>query len=60
MWGNYQLKFKTLGALGEFTSENRRTTCDKKIVSNIFIIGKFCKKCKCKIGDLKIVKHVYM
>jgi hypothetical protein len=28
--------------------------------SNIFIVGKFCKKSTCKIGDFKIVKHVYM
>jgi hypothetical protein len=27
---------------------------------NIFIVGKFCKKCTCKIGDFKIMKHVYM
>jgi hypothetical protein len=26
-------------SLGEFTGENRRTTCDKKIGSNIFIVG---------------------
>ena len=36
------------------------TTCDKKIASNIFIVGKFCIKCTCNIGDFKIVKHVYM
>ena len=32
----------------------------KKIESNIFIAYKFCKKCTCKIGDFKTVKHVYM
>jgi hypothetical protein len=31
-----------------------------KIGSNIFIVGKFCKKCTCKIGDFKIIKHFYM
>jgi hypothetical protein len=46
--------------LGEFTGEHRRTTCDKKIGSNIFIVGKKKFKCTYKIGDLKIVKHVYM
>jgi hypothetical protein len=45
---------------GRSLGENRRTTCNKKIGSNIFIIGKFCKKFTCKIGDFKIVKHVYM
>jgi len=31
--------------LREFTGENRRTVrCDKKIGSNLFIVGKFCKK----------------
>jgi hypothetical protein len=34
--------------------------CAIKIGSNIFIVGKFCKKITCKIGDFKIVKHVYM
>ena len=48
------------GALGEFIGENRRTTCDKKQGPNMFIVGKFCKKCTCKIGDFKIVKQVYM
>jgi hypothetical protein len=33
--------------LGEFTGENRRTTCNKKIRFNIFIVGIFCKKCTC-------------
>ena len=28
--------------------------------SNIFIVDKFCRKCTCKIGDFKMVKHVYM
>ena len=32
----------------------------KKLGSNIFIVGKLCKKCTCKIGDFKIAKHVYM
>jgi hypothetical protein len=45
---------------GRSLGENRRTTCNKKIRSNIFIVGKFCKKFTCKIGDFKIVKHVYM
>jgi hypothetical protein len=45
---------------GEFTGENRRTTCNKKIGSKIFIVGKFCKKCTCKIGRFKIKKHVYI
>jgi hypothetical protein len=47
-------------SLGEITGKFFRTTCDKKIGSNIFIVDKFCKKCTCKIGDFKIVKHVYM
>ena len=38
----------------------RRTTCNKKIGSNIFIVDKFCKTFTCKIEDFKIVKHVYM
>ena len=46
--------------LGEFTSENRRTMCDKKIGSNIFIVGKFCKIRTCKPWVLKIMKYVYM
>jgi hypothetical protein len=45
---------------GRSVGENRRTTCDKKIGSNIFIVGKFVKKLHVKIGDLKIVKHVHM
>jgi hypothetical protein len=31
------------------------TTCH-----NIFTVHKFCKKCTCKIGDFKIMKHVDM
>ena len=31
-----------------------------KIGSNVFIVGKFCKECTFNIGDIKIVKHVYM
>jgi hypothetical protein len=45
---------------GGFTGKNRRTTCNKKIGSNIFIVGKFGKKYTYKIGDSKIMKHVYM
>jgi hypothetical protein len=49
--------------LGEITGENRRT-CDKKIGSNIFIVGmvvgEFCKNYTCKIGDFKIMNHIYM
>jgi len=45
---------------GRSLGENRRTTCDQKIGSNTFIIDKFCKKITCKIGDFKIVKHVYI
>ena len=36
------------------------TMCDKKIRSNIFIVGKFCKKCTYNIGGSKIVIYVYM
>ena len=50
----------TVHALVRSLGENRRTTCDKKIGSNIFIVGKFCNKFTCKIGEFKIVKHVYM
>ena len=32
----------------------------KKIGSNLFIVDNFCEKCTCKIGDFKIVEHVYM
>jgi hypothetical protein len=46
--------------LREITGENRRTTYNKKIGSNIFIVDKFCKKFTCKIRDFKIMKHVYM
>ena len=31
-----------------------------KTGSNIFIVDKFCKNCTCKIGDSKIMKHVYL
>ena len=32
----------------------------REIRSNLFIVDKICKKRTCKIGDFKIMKHVYM
>jgi hypothetical protein len=54
------MSMKSFGSPWRSLGENRRTTCDKKIGSNIFIVGKFCKTFTCKIRDFKIVKHVYM
>ena len=54
----YTIQFNS--ALGEITGENCRTTCDKKQGPIYSLQVNFVKKCTCKIGDFKIVEHVYM